>query len=122
MAASDTALNQSLDALGGSLPGSPLNLLGFVSAHTAAPSSSGSNEYAGVTRQAETWNNAATHAKTNAGALTITTSGASAVTDLGTFSASTSGTFGIGIHLGSSVQAASITVAAGALSITGSAT
>lgn len=119
MAASDTALNQGLDGLGGTVSGT--NLLGFVSCHTAAPSSSGSNEYAGVTRQAMTWNAAATHAKTNSGTATFTTSGASAVTDIGTFSLVTAGVFGIALHLSSSVTATTITVAAGALSITGTA-
>jgi hypothetical protein len=123
VAASDTALNQSLDGLGGSLPGSPVNLLAFVSLHTAAPSAAGSNETKGgsYARQACSWNNAATHAKTNSSALSFSTVG-TAITDAGTFSASSAGTFGIGIHLGTPVTATTITVAAGALSIAGAAT
>ncbi len=121
MAASATALNQSLDALGGTLPGTPVNTLAYVSAHTAAPNASGSNEYSGVTRQACSWNNASGSAKTNSSALTITTSGASPVTDVGTFSAASAGTFGIGIHLTAAVTATTITVAAGALTIGGAA-
>jgi hypothetical protein len=123
MAASDTALNQSLDALGGSLPGTPVNTLAFASLHTAAPSNAGSSEASGggYARQACSWNNAATHAKTNSSSLSFSTAGSTAVTDAGTFSAASAGTFGIGIHLSSSVAATTITIAAGALSISGAA-
>lgn len=117
MSASPTACNQSLDALGGSLPGTPVNLLAFVSQHTAAPGTTGANEYASTTRQACSWNNASSAAKTNSSALSLSNSGASAVTDFGTFSASSAGTFGIALHLASPITAASITAAAGALSL-----
>lgn len=120
MAASTTALNQGLDGLTGTVSGT--NVMAFASLHTAAPSSAGSNEYAGVTRQSCSWNAASGGAKTNSSSLSFTTSGSTAVTDVGTFSASTSGTFGIALHLSSTVTATTITVAAGALSIGGTAT
>lgn len=120
MAASDNLLNASLNAVDGTA--GTTNYGAFVSQHTAAPSNAGSNEYASTTRQAETWNAAATHVKTNSGAVTFTNSGATPVTHVGTWTLVSAGVFGIGIALGSSVTAATITVAAGALSITGAAT
>lgn len=119
MAASDALLNQALDAVSGTA--ATVNYVAFASCHTAAPNNAGSNEYAGVTRQAETWNAGSTHAKTNAGALSFTTSGSTAVTDIGTWTLVSAGVFGIGIHLSSSVTATTITVAAGALNLAGSA-
>lgn len=111
---STAAANQALDALGGVL-NSPLNLLGFVNLAPTDPGSTGAAE-AASTRQACTWNNGASRAKTNITAMTFTgTSGAQAY--FRTDSAVTAGTFGISGALGSSVTAATITVAAGALSI-----
>lgn len=107
------AANQALDALAGGAT----NLIGFTSCHTAAPAGTGANEYAGVTRQATSWNAASSRAKTNSGALSFTTSGASAVTDFGSWSLVTAGVYGIDMHLTSSVTATTITVAAGALSL-----
>lgn len=121
--ASATAENQSLDALGGSLPGTPVNMLGFVSLHVGSPGTTGANENAstgGYARQACTWNNASGGAKTNSSALTFSTLGTVAVTNFGTFSAASAGTYGIGGTLTSSVTAASITVAAGAISLSSS--
>jgi hypothetical protein len=118
--ASTTAENQSLDALGGSLPGSPVNLLAFVQLHTASPGTTGANEMASVTRQACSWNNASGGQKTNSTALTFSTPGTTATTHFGTFSAVTSGSFGIGGAWASSVTAASITVAAGAIVLSSS--
>lgn len=113
MAYSTTAANQALD----SLTGGTTNVAAFVSCHTAAPGGTGASEYAGVTRLACSWNAASARAKTNSTALTFTTSGASAVTDFGSFSAVTAGTYGIDMHLSSPVTAVTITVAAGALSL-----
>lgn len=110
---SATAANQALDALSGGTT----NVLAYTSCHTGAPGGTGATEYAGVTRQATTYNAASARAKTNSSALTFTTSGASAVTDFGTWSAVTAGTYGIDLHLSSSVTAVTITVAAGALSL-----
>lgn len=114
MAYSTTAANQALDALASGTT----NVIAFVSLHTASPAGTGANEYAGVTRQAASWNTASARSKTNSGAITWTTSGASAVTHVGTWSAVTAGTYGIDLTLSSSVTATSITAAAGALSIT----
>lgn len=113
--ASVTAANQSLDGLGGTV--SATNLLGFVQVHTASPGTTGANEMASSTRQACTWNAAASSAKTNSSALTFTTPGTNAATHFGTFSLVTAGVYGIGGALASSVTATTITVAAGALSL-----
>lgn len=113
MAYSATFANQALD----SGTGGTTNVLAFVSCHTGAPGGTGANEYAGVTRLACSWNAASSRAKTNSSALTFTTSGASAVTNFGSFSAVTAGTYGIDMPLSSSVTAVTITVAAGALSL-----
>ena len=93
------------------------NVLAFVSLHTASPGGTGASEYAGVTRQACSWNAASSRTKTNSSALTFTTSGATPVTHAGTSSAVSAGTYGIDIPLSSSVTATTITVAAGALSL-----
>jgi hypothetical protein len=117
--ASVTSENQALDALAGSL-NTPTNVIAYVSCHTATPGTTGASEYAGVTRQACTWNNASSGSKTNSSALTFSTSGASAVTHFGGWSAVTAGTYGIGLALASSVTATTITVAAGALTLSAS--
>lgn len=113
--ASTTACNQALDGIGAA--GTPTNLLGFVSLHSASPGTTGANESASTTRLACTWNLASAGSKTNSSALTFTTPGTVPNTHFGTFSASTAGTFGIGGALSSSVTAVTITVAAGALTI-----
>lgn len=115
--ASATATNQALDGLGGSLPGSPANLLAFVQLHSATPGTTGASELASSTRQACTWNNAAAGAKTNSTSLTFTTPGTVAATYFGTWSLVSAGVFGIGGALASSVTAVTITVAPGALSL-----
>lgn len=112
-----TAANQALDALGGALPGTPVNTLAFVNLATGDPGTTGANE-ATSARQACSWNNAASRAKTNSSALTFTgQASGTAHTHFFTASASTAGTIGISGALGSSVTAATITVAAAALSI-----
>lgn len=93
----------------------------FIGCHTASPGTTGANEYAGVTRQAVTWTtSSAGSAGTNVGALSFTTSGATAVSHMVNWSASSAGNPMLGFVLGSSVQATTITVAAGALSSTSS--
>jgi hypothetical protein len=118
--ASTTAINQALNALDAS--GSPTNLLAFVSLHTASPSTTGANECAdaGYARQACSWNAASGSAKTNSSSLTFTTLGSTAQTHFGASSAVSAGTYGMGGVLTSSVTAVSITVAAGAISLSGS--
>jgi hypothetical protein len=114
--ASVTAENQALD----SLSGGTVNVLAYVQLNSASPGTTGANESASTTRQACTWNAASGGAKTNSSALTFTTPGTIANTYFSTFSAVTAGTYGIGGALTSSVTAATITIAAGALSLTAS--
>lgn len=114
---SATFANQALDAGTGALPGSPVNVLAFVNLNTADPGGTGASE-ATSTRQSCSWNNAATRAKTNSSALTFAPSAGVANTHFSTWSAVSAGIFGISGALGSSVTAASVTVAAGALSLT----
>lgn len=116
-----TAANQALDALGGSLPGSPVNVLGFTSLHTADPGTTGASEQTGggYAAQATTWNNAASRSKTNSSALTFSTTGSSASTHFMTRNqaAASGATYGISGALSSSVTAVTVTVAAGALTL-----
>lgn len=114
---SATSGNQALNSFDAT--GTPSNLVGFTSAHSASPSTNGANELSGggYARQAVTWNAASGNAKTNSTSGTIPNAGTTAVTHLAAQSASTAGTYGIGITLSSSVTAASITYAAGALSL-----
>jgi hypothetical protein len=116
--ASTTFATQALD----SLTGGATNLATHVSLHTATTSTTGASEATGggYARQTMTWNAASAGSRTNSGTATFTTSGSTANTHMGTFSASTSGTFGIGLPLTSSVTAVTITVAAGALTLSAS--
>lgn len=108
-----TYANQALDA--GS--GGTVNVLAYVQLNIADPGTTGASEST-ATRQATTWNAAAARAKTNSSALSFTGQAAgTACTHFSTWSAVTAGTFGISGALGSSVTAATITVAAAALSI-----
>jgi hypothetical protein len=97
------------------------NVIPFVSLHTGDPLTSGANENpstGGYIRQACSWNAAAAGAMTNSSSLTFSTAGSTAVTHFGTYSASTAGTYALGGALASGVTAASITIAAGAISVT----
>jgi hypothetical protein len=116
--ASTTAENQALDALSGGTT----NVLAYVALHSASPSTTGANEFSGggYGRQSCSWNAASSGSKTNSSSLTFTTAGTTAATHFGTFSASTSGTYGIGGAFTSSVTAVTITVAAGALTLSAS--
>lgn len=118
--AGPTYVLQALNALDAS--GTPTNLAAFVSLHTATTSTNGASEASGggYARQACTWNAASGSTKTNSSALTFTTAGSTAVTHFGTWSAVTAGTFGIGGALSSNVTAVTITIAAGALTISAS--
>ena len=104
-----TAANQALDGLL-----TPVNVLAFTNLNTADPVTTGVSESA-ATRQASTWNAAATRNKTNSGAMTFAPAAGVANTHFSTWSAVTAGTFGISGTLGSAVTASSVTVAAGAL-------
>jgi hypothetical protein len=118
--ASSQYVLQALDALTAS--GTPTNLAAFVSLHTATTGTTGASEASGggYARQTMTWNAASGGTKTNSGTATFTTSGSVANTHMGTFSASTGGTFGIGMPLSSNVTAVTVTVAAGALTLSAS--
>lgn len=120
--ASVTASNAALNGLDGT---GSTNQMTHVALHTATTSTTGAAENAnsgGYARQACSWNAAASSAKTNSTALTFSTLGTVAVTHIGTWNSVTygGGTFAIGAALGASVTAATITVAAGAISLTAS--
>lgn len=121
--AGSTYCNQALNALDAT--GTPTNLASHVALHTASPSTTGANENANTgsyARQACSWNAASSGSKTNSSSLTFTTAGSTAVTHFGTWSSATyaGGTYGIGGALSSSVTAVTITVAAGALTVSAS--
>ncbi len=107
-----TAANQALD----SLSGGTVNVLAFSQLNTADPGTTGASESTSA-RQATTWNAAASRAKTNSAALTFSPAAGTANTHFSTWSAVTAGTFGISGPLGSSVTAATVTVAAGGFSL-----
>ena len=93
-------------------------IAGFGSLHTATTLGTGASEYAGVTRQAEAWTTSSAGSNSsNTALITWSTSGATPVTHHGTWSLVSGGVFNIGAALGSSVTAASITAAIGALTI-----
>lgn len=121
--ASTSYANQALNALDAT--GSPVTLASHVALHVATTSTTGASENANAgsyARQACTWNAASSGSKTNSSSLSFTTLGTVAVTHFGTWSSATygGGTFGIGGALSSSVTAVTITVAAGALTISAS--
>ena len=120
--ASTLAANAALNGLDGT---GSTNRMTHVSLHTATTSTTGASENANsgsYARQACSWNAAASSAKTNSTALTFSTLGSVAVTHVGTWDSGTyaGGNFGIGAALGASVTATSITVAAGAISLSAS--
>lgn len=116
--AGTTFLNQALDAG----TGGTTNVMAYVSLHSASPSTTGANEFTGggYARQACSWNAATSATKTNSSSLSFTTAGSTATTHFGTSSAVSAGTYGIGGAWTSSVTAVTITVAAGALTISAS--
>lgn len=115
--ASAAAINAALNGLNGT---GATNTMTHVALHTGDPGTTGASENAatgGYARQACTWNAAASSAKTNSTALTFSTLGSVAVSHIGTFDALTVGNYSIGGALGSSVTAATITIASGAISL-----
>lgn len=97
------------------------NVIPDTALHTASPGTTGANENANsgsYARQATSWNAASGGAMTNSGGLTFSTGGTVPVTHVGQWSSATygAGNYAIGAPLASSVTAASITIAAGALS------
>lgn len=114
MGYSITAANQALD----SQTGGTVNVLAFTNLCPSDPGTTGSVESAS-TRQACSWGAASARSKANTTALTFTGHAAgTAQTWVRTDSASSGGTFGWGIPLGTSVTAATITIAAGGLTLT----
>lgn len=115
--ASSTAENASLNGLDGT---GSTNVIGFTSLHTADPGTTGASENAatgGYARQATTWNAASGGTKTNSSALSFSTLGSVAVAYFGEWTLVSAGVYSIGGALGSSVTAATITVAAGAITL-----
>jgi hypothetical protein len=110
---STTEANQALSSTG----------WGFVSLHTADPTTTGGSEVTGGTyvRVAVTWNAAAAGAVTNSNALSINLPATTTAAYFGIWSASTAGTYYIGGALSPSVttgaSAGVVTIAATALSI-----
>lgn len=120
--ASSAAENAALNGLAG--VGST-NVIPDVSLHTATTSTTGASENANsgsYARQACSWNTASSGSMTNSSSLSFSTGGSVAVTHFGTWSSATygAGTFAIGGALGASVTATTITVAAGALTLSAS--
>lgn len=117
--ASAAAENAALNGLDGT---GSTNVIPYVSLHTGDPGTTGASENANsgsYARQACSWNAASGGTKTNSSALTFATLGTVAVSYFGTWSSATygAGTYAIGGALNSSVTAASITVAAGAITL-----
>jgi|ERR1700733_3934925 len=119
--AGETQALNSLDATG-----SPVNLIADLALHVGTTAATGTNENANTgsyARQPCTWNaSSGGSAKTNSSALTYSTAATVPVSYVGGWSSATygGGTFGIGAPLGSSVTAAGITVAPGAVSLAAS--
>jgi hypothetical protein len=114
--------NRALNGLDGT---GSTNAISHVALHVGDPGTTGASENANsgsYARQACTWNAAASSAKTNSTALTFATLGTIPVTHFGGWDSITyaGGNYGIGGALAASVTAASITIAAGALSIAAS--
>lgn len=123
--ASTAYMSQALNSLDAS--GTPVNLAVYVSGHASpGPGSpnTGANEFpatGGYARQATAWSSSSGGtAKTNNSALSFSTPGTVSMTHFSTVSAVTAGTFGLGGAFTTAVLAATITIAAGALSLTAS--
>jgi hypothetical protein len=115
--AAAVAENAALNGLDGT---GAANTVPFTGLNTGDPATTGANENpstSGYVRQATTWNAASAGAKTNSSALSFSTAGTTAVSYFSEWSAATAGTFSIGGQLASAVTAATITVAAGAISL-----
>lgn len=114
--ASTTEQNQALATTG----------WGFISIHSATPGTTGASELSGGTyaRVAVTWNAASGGAVTNSNALTINFPASATAAYFGVWSASSAGTYYIGGALNGGTPivnggtAGTLTIAAGALSIT----
>lgn len=92
----------------------------YLSLHSASPSTTGANEFTGggYTRQAFVATTATAGAESNTAAIAVPNAGTTAVTHVGIWSAVSTGTYLVGAALASSVTAASVTFAAGAVTFT----
>jgi hypothetical protein len=120
--ASSAATNAALNGIAGV---GNTNTITHVSLHTSTPGTTGAAENADTgsyARQACSWNTASGGSMTNSTALTFSTLGSVAVTHIGTWNNATyaAGTYSIGAALSANVTAASITIAAGAISLSAS--
>lgn len=121
--ASATAEDNALDGLDNHA--GLANVIPDVALHTASPGTTGANENANTgsyARQACSWNAASGGSKTNSSSLTFPTAGTVAVTHVGMWNSAVygGGAYAIGAALGASVTAASITIAAGAITLSAS--
>lgn len=101
------------------------NVITHVALHVGTPGTTGTSENANAgsyARQACSWNAASGGAMTNSTALTFSTLGTIAVTHIGCWNSATyaGGTYAIGAALSANVTSASITIAAGAISLSAS--
>lgn len=115
--AATAAENAALNGLAGT---GSTNVIPFMSLHTADPTTTGGSENAatgGYARQAISWNAASGGLMTNSGAVTFSTLGTVAVPYFGLWSLVSAGVYALGGALASSVTAASISFAAGAVTI-----
>lgn len=94
----------------------------YLSLHSADTGTTGANEFTGggYTRQPIVFGAAAGGAVANTGAVSVPNAGTTAATHTGIWSAATGGTFRAGAAVASSVTAASISFAAGAVTFTAS--
>lgn len=104
------------NALAGGLPNATTF---YVAAHSASPSTTGASEIT-TTRGSATFAVPSSGSTSNVATVTVTTPGSTATTYVGIWSASTAGTYEIGAALASSVTAATITFAVGAISFSAS--
>jgi hypothetical protein len=95
----------------------------WVSLHTADPGTTGASENpstGGYVRVQYSVGTPSAGSVSNTATATYSTAGSTAVTHIGTYDASTAGNYEIGAALASSVTAATITFAVGAISFSAS--
>jgi hypothetical protein len=113
---STTEANQALSTTG----------WGYVSLHTADPTTTGGSEVTGGTyaRVAVTWNTPSSGSVTNSNALSINLPASTTASYFGVWSASSSGTYYIGGALSPSITTGStagvVSISAGSLSVSAS--
>lgn len=120
--ASANATNAALNGLAGV---GNTNVITHVALHVSSPGTDGSNENANsgsYARQACSWNAASGGSMTNSSALSFSTLGSVQVTHIGCWNSATygGGNYAIGAALTAGVTATSITIAAGAITLSAS--